>query len=67
MAKVIIRGKEHTCSEPVKDEIDWLRIKLKATVSIAQKIEDKQDEIDSLVREKQAEIQELLNQLKYTF
>lgn len=35
MAKIVIEGKEHTCSQIVKEEIEWQDIKL------AKMIEDK--------------------------
>ena len=64
MAKIVIEGKEHTCSEIVKQEIEWQDIRIAKTIKLAKMIEDKRDEIDDFTRLKQSEIQELINQLK---
>lgn len=64
MAKIVIEGKEHTCSEIVKQEIEWQDVRIATAIKLAKMIEDKQDEIDEFTIKKQAEIQELLNQLK---
>lgn len=64
MGKVTIDGKEHTCSQKVKEEIEWQYVKIKTAIRLAKMIEDKQEEIDNFTMKKQSEIQELLNQLK---
>ena len=64
MAKIVIEGKEHTCSEIVKQEIEWQNVRIATTIKLAKMIEDKQDEIDEFTRAKQSEIQDLINQLK---
>jgi len=64
MAKVVIEGKEHTCSKIVSDEIIWMDNHIQTARALAKMIEDKQDEIDEFTRQKQGEIQELINQLK---
>lgn len=64
MAKIVIEGKEYVCSEIVKQEIEWQDSRIETAIELAQKIEDKQDEIDDFVRKKQSEIQQLINQLK---
>lgn len=64
MAKIAIEGKEYTCSNIVKQEIEWLDTRIETTIKLAKMIEEKQDEIDAFTLKKQAEIQELLNQLK---
>jgi len=64
MAKIVIEGKEHTCSEIVKQEIEWQDVRISTAIKLAKIIEDKQDEIDDFTRLKQSEIQELINQLK---
>jgi hypothetical protein len=64
MAKIVIEGKEHTCSEIVKQEIEWQDVKIATAIKLAKMIEDKQDEIDSFTIVKQSEIQDLINQLK---
>jgi hypothetical protein len=64
MAKIIIEGKKHTCSEIVKQEIEWQNVRISTAIKLAKMIEDKQDEIDEFTRAKQSEIQELINQLK---
>jgi cupin superfamily acireductone dioxygenase involved in methionine salvage len=65
MAKIIIEGKEHTCSEIVKQEIEWQDVRISTAIKLAKIIEDKQDEIYEFTRAKQYEIQDLINQLKY--
>lgn len=64
MAKVKIKGKEHTCSEIVKQEIEWQDIRIKTAIKLAKMIEDKQEEIEDFTMKKQIEIQDLINQLK---
>ena len=64
MAKIVIDGKEHTCSEIVQQEIVQQEIKIATAIKLAKMIEDKQDEIDEFTRAKQSEIQDLINQLK---
>lgn len=64
MAKILIQGKEHTCSEIVKQEIEWQDVRIATAIKLAKMIEDKQDEIDEFTRSKQSEIQDLINQLK---
>lgn len=64
MAKIVIEGKEYTCSEIVKQEIIWQDSRIKKTIELAKIIERKQLQIDKFVREKQSEIQELINLLK---
>ena len=64
MAKVSIEGKEHTCSQIVKEEIEWLDSRIETAIKIAKMIEDKQDEINEFTNKKQSEIQDLLEQLK---
>ena len=64
MAKIVIEGKEHTCSEIVKQEIEWQDVRITTAIKLAKMIEEKQDEIDDFTRVKQSEIQELINQLK---
>jgi hypothetical protein len=64
MAKIVIEGKEHTCSEIVKQEIEWQDVRISTAIKLAKMIEDKQDEIDDFTRSKQGEIQELINQIK---
>lgn len=64
MAKVKIKGKEHTCSEIVKQEIEWQDIRIETAIKLAKMIEDKQDEIDEFTMKKQIEIQDLINQIK---
>jgi hypothetical protein len=64
MAFIVIEGKEHKCSEIVKQEIEWQDIRISTAVKIAKMIEYKQDEIDEFTIAKQSEIQELINQLK---
>ena len=43
MAKVVIDGKEHTCSKIVADEITWLSTHLETANRLAKMIEDEQD------------------------
>lgn len=64
MAKIVIEGKEHTCSQIVKQEIEWQDRRIETAIRLAKMIEDKQDEIDEFTRVKQSEIQYLINQLK---
>ena len=64
MVKIVIEGKEHTCSEIVKQEIEWQDVRIATAIKLAKMIEDKQDEIDEFTRAKQSEIQDLINQLK---
>jgi predicted transcriptional regulator len=64
MAKITIEGKEHTCSQRVKEEIEWQDVRIATAIKLAKMIEDKQDEIEEFTRAKQSEIQELINQLK---
>lgn len=64
MAKIVIEGKEHTCSEIVKQEIEWQDTRIATAIKLAKMIEYKQDEIDEFTRSKQSEIQDLINQLK---
>lgn len=64
MAKIVIEGKERTCSEIVKQEIEWQDVRIATAIKLAKMIEDKQDEIDEFTRVKQSEIQDLINQLK---
>ena len=64
MAKIVIEGKEHTCSEIIKQEIEWQDVRIATVIKLAKMIEDKQDEIDEFTRAKQSEIQDLINQLK---
>jgi hypothetical protein len=64
MAKITIEGKEHTCSEIVKQEIEWQDVRIATAIKLAKMIEDKQGEIDEFTRQKQGEIQGLINQLK---
>ena len=64
MAKIVIEGKEHTCSQRVKEEIEWQDIRIATAIKLAKMIEDKQEEIDEFTRLKQGEIQDLINQLK---
>jgi len=64
MAKIVIEGKEHICSEIVKKEIEWQDVRIATAIKLAKMIEDKQDEIAEFTRSKQSEIQELINQLK---
>jgi len=60
MAKIIIEGKGHTCSQRVKEEIEWQDIRIATAIKLAKMIEDKQEEIEEF----KSEIQELLNQIK---
>lgn len=64
MAKIVIEGKEHTCSEIIKQEIEWQDVRISTAIKLAKMIEDKQDEIIELINKKQFEIQDLINQLK---
>lgn len=64
MAKIVIEGKEYTCSEIVKQEIEWQDVKIATAIKLAKMIEDKQSEIDEFTRVRQSEIQDLINQLK---
>lgn len=64
MTKIVIGGKEHTCSEIVKQEIEWRDVRIATAIKLAKMIEDKQEEIDEFTRVKQSEIQDLINQLK---
>jgi len=64
MAKITIKGKEHSCSEIVKEEIEWKDVRITTAIKLAKMIEDKQDEIDDFTLKKQSEIQNLINQLK---
>jgi hypothetical protein len=64
MAKIVIEGKEHTCSQIVKEEIEWQDVRIASAIKLAKMIEDKQDEIEEFTRAKQYEIQDLINQLK---
>jgi hypothetical protein len=64
MGKIVIEGKEYSCSKIVKEEIAWQDVRIATAIKLAKMIEEKQDEIDEFTRVKQSEIQELLNQLK---
>ena len=64
MAKIVIEGKEHTCSQRVKEEVEWQDVRIATGIKLAKMIEDKQEEIDEFTMKKQSEIQELLKQLK---
>lgn len=64
MAKITIEGKEHTCSQIIKEEIEWLDTRITTAITLARMIEDKQEEIDEFMLEKKAEIQDIVNQLK---
>jgi hypothetical protein len=64
MAKIVIEGKEHTCSEIVKQEIEWQDVRIATAIKLAKMIEDKQDEMEEFTRAKKSEIQDLINQLK---
>ena len=64
MAKITIEGKEHTCSQIVKEEIEWQDMRIATAIKLAKMIEEKQEEIDEFTMKKQAEIQGLINQLK---
>jgi hypothetical protein len=64
MEKIVIEGKEYSCSKIVKEEIEWQDVRIATAIKLAKMIEEKQDEIDEFTRVKQSEIQELLNQLK---
>ena len=64
MEKIVIEGKEYSCSKIVKEEIAWQDVRIATAIKLAKMIEEKQDEIDEFTRVKQSEIQELLNQLK---
>ena len=64
MEKIVIEGKEYSCSKIVKQEIEWQDVRISTAIKLAKMIEDKQDEIDEFTRAKQAEIQDLINQLK---
>lgn len=64
MEKIVIEGKEYSCSKIVKQEIEWQDVRINSAIKIAKLIEDKQEEIDEFTRAKQGEIQVLINQLK---
>jgi hypothetical protein len=64
MEKIVIEGREYSCSKIVKQEIEWQDVRIATAIKLAKLIEDKQEEIDEFTRTKQAEIQDLLNQLK---
>lgn len=64
MAKITIEGKEHTCSQRVKEEIEWQDIRIVKAIILAKKIEEIQEEIDEFVNKKQLEISDLLFQIK---
>lgn len=64
MSKIVIEGKEYTCSKIVKQEIEWQDVRIATAIKIAKMIEDKQEEIEEFTRTKQSEIQDLINQLK---
>jgi hypothetical protein len=64
MAKIVIEGKEHTCSVLVKQEIEWQYVRIATAIKLAKMIEDKQDEIDEFTRSKKSEIHDFINQLK---
>ena len=64
MAKITIEGKDHTCSEIVKQEIEWQDVRIATAIKLAKMIENKQEEIDEFTRVKQSEIKDLINQLK---
>jgi len=64
MAKIVIEGKERTCSEIVKQEIEWQDIRIATAIKLAKMIEEKQEEINEFTIAKQSEIQDLINQLK---
>lgn len=64
MAKIVIEGKEYTCSEIVKQEIEWQDVRIATAIKLAKMIEYKQDEIDDFTSLKKYEIQEVINQLK---
>ena len=65
MEKIVIEGKEYSCSKMVKQEIEWQDVRIATAIRLAKMIEDKQEEIDEFTRIKQGEIQKLLNELKY--
>jgi len=64
MEKIVIEGKEYSCSKIIKQEIEWQDIRISTSIKIAKLIEDKQDEINEFTRQKHSEIQELINELK---
>ena len=64
MEKIVIEGKEYSCSKIVRQEIEWQDLRISNALKLAKMIEDKQDEIEEFTRAKQSEIQELINQLK---
>ena len=64
MAKVIINGKEYTCSKQVSEHIDWLQIKLKVWESIIGRIEEEQELMCEKMNESQNKISTILNEFK---
>ena len=64
MEKIVIEGKEYTCSKIVKQEIEWQDVRIATAIKLSKMIEDKQDEIEEFTRAKQSEIQGFINQLK---
>jgi len=64
MEKIVISGREYSCSKIVKEEIEMQDVRIATAIQLAKMIEDKQDEIDEFTRVKQSEIQDLINQLK---
>ena len=40
MAKIVIEGKENTCSEIVKQEIEWQDIRIATAIKLAKMIEE---------------------------
>jgi hypothetical protein len=59
MEKIIIEGKEHSCSKKVKEEIEWQDIRIANAIKLSKEIDDLMDEI----RIKQSKIQDLIGQI----
>ena len=64
MAKITIEGKEHTCSEIVRDEIIWLDSCVETARALAKQIEDEQDDFREAFNNHQNKINKLVEQLK---
>jgi archaellum component FlaC len=61
MAKIIINNKEHTCSQPIKEEIEFLRNRLETTFTALERLSDRFDEFSDATREASNKLGDELN------
>ncbi len=63
MEVITIEGKDYKCSKRVLEEFEWVENKVNAAKRLSEKIQDLQDDLDTITIEYQTKINLLLIQI----